>query len=84
MKPRSKRGMSSAFLTRVDLREADLSEADLGNANLGGADLSNANLTGVDLTGANLKSVTGISIERLEKKAKSLKGATMPDGSIHP
>ena len=26
----------------------------------------------------------GLSREELEKKARSLKGATMPDGSIHP
>jgi hypothetical protein len=33
--------------------------------------------------GANLEGATGVSLEELEKQAKSLKGATMPDGKIH-
>ena len=68
-------------------------EADLRYANLAGADLTNTQLSqyigrdnafGASLSKANLKGVTGISIEELEKRAESLKGATMPDGSIHP
>ncbi len=40
-------------------------------------------LSGAELVGANLKDATGILIEELEMETKSLKGATMPDGSIH-
>ena len=43
-----------------------------------GADLAKA-----DLSNANLKGVTGITVEELEKQAKSLKGAIMPDGKIY-
>ncbi len=46
-------------------------------ANLGGSDLSGADLSGADLSGAE------VTPEQLEQ-AKSLEGATMPDGSIHP
>jgi len=77
-------------------RVTDLSEADLSKANLSGADLSEANLTGVTLRGAILRDTTlldadlsgadlggaTIAPEELDK-AKSLKGATMPDGTIH-
>jgi hypothetical protein len=62
----------------------DLSNADLSGANLSGLDLSEINLSDSDLSGANLKGVTGITTEELKKQAKSLKGATMPDGSKHP
>lgn len=41
-------------------------------------------LSGAELVGANLKDATGILIEELEMETKSLKGATMPDESIHP
>lgn len=68
-----------AKLFGAELRKASLSKADLSEANLQGTDLS-----GVELTEANLEGATGITIEELEKKARSLKGATMPDGSIHP
>ena len=53
------------------LSEANLSRAVLFQADLSGAVLDNANLSGAVVTE-----------EQLEK-AKSLKGATMPDGSIH-
>jgi hypothetical protein len=36
------------------------------------------------LRGAILKDAIAVTAEVLEKQAKSLKGATMPDGSIHP
>jgi len=77
-----------ADLRRADLRGANLRGADLRGANLRGADLSKANLSkvamsGVDLTRTILKHATGIAVEELEK-AKSLKGATMPDGYLHP
>ena len=59
------------------LIEADLSDIFLSGANLKSTYLSNTNLTGANLFGAEM------STEQLDK-AKSLKGATMPDGSIHP
>jgi uncharacterized protein YjbI with pentapeptide repeats len=56
----------------------------LGIISLSEADLSGANLRHANLSGANLKGALGITIEELEKQARSLQGATMPDGSIHP
>ena len=41
-------------------------------------------LIGVDFSEADLHDVIDITIEELEKQAKSLQGATMPDGTIHP
>jgi len=59
----------------------------LGGANLSGATLRNTDLRGAyldsaDLSDANLTSAK-VSPEQLAK-AKSLQGATMPDGSTHP
>jgi hypothetical protein len=76
-------------LRLADLREADLSVTDLREANLRAADLNGADLSRVfisnaDLSEANLKDVTGITTERLERQAKSLRGAIMLDGSKHP
>jgi uncharacterized protein YjbI with pentapeptide repeats len=76
--------LSGAKLGGADLSFANLSQADLSGADLSGADLSFANLSFANLSQANLKEVKGITAEELEKQAKSLKGATMPDGSIHP
>ena len=56
--------------------------ADLQKTDLSGADLAGVELRGVNLSGANLRGAK-VSNEQLVK-AKSLKGATMPDGSIHP
>jgi uncharacterized protein YjbI with pentapeptide repeats len=80
----SRADLSEADLSEAKLNEADLSEAKLIRSNLERADLSEAELSRANLRGANLKDATGITIEELEKQAKSLKGATMPDGSIHP
>jgi len=74
-----KANLSGADLGGVDLRGADLSGANLDKANL-----SEANLRRANLRGANLKDVTGITSGELVMQAKSLKGATMPEGSIHP
>jgi uncharacterized protein YjbI with pentapeptide repeats len=76
--------LQRADLTGADLTDANLSRANLSYANLSRANLSYANLSRANLSEANLKDVTGITIEELEKQAKSLKGAIMPDGSIHP
>jgi len=79
--------LSKALLSKADLRGADLRGADLNLANLsgaylGGADLSGADLSGADLSGADLSGAKGTTTEQLDK-AKSLQGATMPDGTKH-
>ncbi len=82
-----------ANLSRAALYGANFSEANLYGANLSGAafrsgvhfsgvDPTEANLSGADLSDANLSDAR-VTEEQL-KKAKSLKGATMPDGSKHP
>jgi Pentapeptide repeats (8 copies) len=83
-----------AFLSGANLREADLSGADLGGAflseaflsgaDLGEADLRLADLNRANLSGAFLRGAKGITNEKLERQAASLKGATMPDGSKRP
>ncbi len=82
--------LRSANLTGADLSHVNLTEANLSHANLTGADLTNTELNtysphmegyGADLSRANLRNAK-ITIQQLEK-AKSLQGATMPDGSIH-
>ena len=42
--------------------------------------MSGAILSGANLSGANLSGAVGITSEELEQQAKSLEGATMPDG----
>jgi len=68
----------------TNLSKADLSEANLSEADLSFADLSGANFSEAILYNASLRGAKNITTEELEKQAKSLKGATMPDGSIHP
>jgi hypothetical protein len=80
--------LTGAHLSKVDLHgafmnRANLSLTNLTSANLREADLSAPKLYGADFTGANLTSVTGITVEALKKQAKSLKGATLPDGTLH-
>jgi len=72
-----------APLSETDLSSANLSGATLGEANLRGANLSDALLGGAtlykaDLSGANLSGAV-VTKEQL-REAKSLEGATMPDG----
>ncbi len=86
--------LSGATLLEANLSMTNLSTANLSGAHLKGAYLDQANLSGAYLKGAilsgavlleaNLKGAIGITNEELEKQAKSLKGATMPDGSKHP
>jgi uncharacterized protein YjbI with pentapeptide repeats len=71
-----KANLKGANLDRADLIGANLREAILTGANLRGADLNKANLAWANLSGANVTS------EQLGKAA-SLKGATMPDGTVH-
>jgi uncharacterized protein YjbI with pentapeptide repeats len=70
--------------TPTNLTDADLSHAALQDANLSSAVLQNANLTNADLTNANLRDAylseaTGWTMEQLTA-ARSLEGATMPNG----
>ncbi len=69
--------LSGAILRNTDLYGACLNRANLSEAVLDGANLSQANLSEANLRG------TKVSPEQLAA-AKSLKGATMPDGSTHP
>lgn len=83
--------LTSAYLSRVSLVEADLGQANLSGANLAlakltgadleAADLTGANLNGADLTGANLRNAV-VTDEQLAATS-SLKGAMMPDGTVH-
>lgn len=66
-----------AEIFKVNLRGANLSGANLRNAYM-----SNSILAEADLSGANLSAAT-VTPEQLAK-AKSLTGATLPDGSTHP
>jgi uncharacterized protein YjbI with pentapeptide repeats len=52
-------------------------------ANLEGANLEGADLAGADLRGARAYTDDQLDAYRLDA-AKSLEGATMPDGSRHP
>jgi hypothetical protein len=85
--------LSDAHLNDADIGDgtilfnADLSGANLSGANLSGADLRETylvetNLRDTDLSGANLRDARGVTDKQL-LQAKTLEGATMPDGSIH-
>jgi len=81
--------LDGAHLLGANLRGADLqwtwlSEANLAGAALQGADLrwallEEANLFRADLSGADLRETFGGTVDQLSA-ARSLKGATMPDG----
>ena len=76
--------LSGFFSTESsNLSSANLTDANLNKANLARVNLFQAIFSRADLTHANLEGVTGITNEEIEKVAKSLKDATMPDGSIH-
>lgn len=80
--------MHGADMQGVKLSDATLNYVSLANTNLAGADLHGSDmrdtdLTGANLSGANLKDVTELTNAQLAK-ARSLTGATMPDGSLHP
>ena len=70
-------------VTAVNLCRADLSGADLTGANQREAILLDTKLKGTIFNKVNLTNAI-VDVDELEKTAKSLKGATMPDGSIHP
>ena len=65
--------LSDAELINANLTQARLIETDLTQADFWGADLSDAELSGANLFGAK---VTDYQLE----EARSLKGATMPNG----
>jgi hypothetical protein len=69
--------LAEADLQGAHLEGVDLSTIDLNGAILGGAQLSEANLSYADLSG-----VEGVTNEMLEQQAKSLRSATMPDGTV--
>jgi hypothetical protein len=66
-------------LISKDAVTVDLEGTDLSKSNLSGANLSDAGLGGAGLFGAE-----GVTKEMLEQQAKSICGATMPDGTIYP
>jgi hypothetical protein len=83
--------LSYLDLSRLDLRDADLREANLRRSDLSHTDLRRANLEGANLARtvlyeADLRDarLTGAEVTLLQlSQAKSLKGATMPDGRVH-
>src|SRR5258708_6763834 len=76
--------LKKADLRKINFSHTSLQDTDLSEVNLSESDLSGANLREVDLSRADLQRATDITSEELEKQAKSLQGATMPDGNIHP
>ncbi len=83
--------LEQAHLINANLQQADLKGASLEKANLSGANLEGANLEQTDLTDANLQQANlkaanlhgaRVSNEQLAQ-ARSLEGATMPDGTKH-
>jgi uncharacterized protein YjbI with pentapeptide repeats len=83
----SKANLNGTYFGSADPLVADHFVTDLGGADLSGADLRGAYLNFANLRGANLSNVnlkgTHVTQEQLEQ-TKSLQGAIMPDGSIHP
>src|SRR6266566_3720078 len=75
--------LQHAHLRAIDLRDTYLAGANLAGADLHGSDMHNVDLTGADLTRANLKDAFDLG-DTLFAKAKSLSGATMLDGTVHP
>ena len=70
--------LSDADLSDANLSEADLSYDNLSSANLQGANLTDAVFRGTNLSNANLSNAK-VTSEQLAE-AKSLEGATMPNG----
>jgi uncharacterized protein YjbI with pentapeptide repeats len=75
--------LESANLRQVNLYRANLEGTNLRGANLEEANLFRAQLQGANLAGANLRDAERTRRVQLEQ-ALSLRGATMPDGSVHP
>jgi uncharacterized protein YjbI with pentapeptide repeats len=75
------REFHGADLRGAILYEVNLAGANLSGANLSGVDLKRACLDKANLSGADLGGDI-ITDEQLAQ-ASSLKGATLPDGSMH-
>jgi Pentapeptide repeats (8 copies) len=75
----SRANLDFAKLERANLSYAGLSNADLSDADLKNADLERADLSGTDLSNAELFQAKGWTEGQLTQ-ARSLKGATMPNG----
>jgi uncharacterized protein YjbI with pentapeptide repeats len=73
--------LTHAKLIHAALQGANLSGAVLQNVDLTDADLTGANLTDAYLSDANLTDARGWTMEQL-RAARSLEGATMPNGQI--
>ena len=70
---------NQASLANADLQRADLSNATMLGADLSGANLKSANLSNADLRHANLHGAD-VTARQLAD-AKSIAGATLPDGT---
>jgi uncharacterized protein YjbI with pentapeptide repeats len=79
--PKEPTNLTDTDLSHAALQEANLSSAVLQNANLTNVDFTNANLTDAYLSDADLSEAKGWTMEQLTA-ARSLEGATMPDGQI--
>jgi uncharacterized protein YjbI with pentapeptide repeats len=81
--------LNGADLRGCKLNEANLSDADLSGVNLSVGDLIRANLRGAKLEGARLAGadlsqadLSGTQLTKTDlEKAKSIDGATLPDGT---
>ncbi|MEA5510814.1 pentapeptide repeat-containing protein [Crocosphaera sp. UHCC 0190] len=70
-----------ANLFRANLLQANLRQANLQEVNLIGADLSGADLSEADLSGAKVSAGNRILVKLT---GTILRGAILPDGTIHP
>jgi uncharacterized protein YjbI with pentapeptide repeats len=77
--PKEPTNLTDADLSHAALQEANLSSAVLQNATLTNADLTKTNLRDAYLSDADLSEATGWTMEQVTA-ARSLKGATMPNG----
>jgi uncharacterized protein YjbI with pentapeptide repeats len=59
-----------------------LFNAELMYANLQAAKLEGADLSAAGVENADLRNATGLTLQQI-RSVHSLKGATMPDGSVH-
>ena len=78
--------LAGADLSGADLGEGHLAGASLAGANLYDADLRGADLRGADLSGANLSRARLVGAKVTEEQlaqAASLRGAVLPDGTVH-